>query len=351
LAMAAIFGLIGLRTLWLSFAQDLNFSKGDFNRDYRVDGADLGILLGVFGQINASADTDEDGSVTAIDLSKVLSNQGTTINDPNVAIPSAPGGLHATSVSYTATNIAWSASTSASGIARYNIYRNGTFLTSTTFLSHTDSSLSQSTSYTYTVSAVDNTGHESAQSSVVSIVTNTPKVAGPVADGLTLDVNAYQFSAYHKARLGWLNPENGVNYMQTAQPSQTIYKIGQSETMTGDGFPKLIRVPHRTIPGKTIDYLYLDFRQPYGFDANLATEAVTGVSIRHAYGLTIAIKPYLLDFHNATTDYYDAPLQPGEQFTDVKTGITIKVLEVIRGQYATVQITGMTMVPDPPYGT
>jgi hypothetical protein len=142
-----------------------------------------------------------------------------------------------------------------------------------------------------------------------------------------------------------------VNYMQTAQPSQTIYKIGQSETMTGDGFPKLIRVPHRTIPGKTIDYLYLDFRQPYGFDANLATEAVTGVSIRHAYGLTIAIKPYLLDFHNATTDYYDAPLQPGEQFTDVKTGITIKVLEVIRGQYATVQITGMTMVPDPPYGT
>jgi hypothetical protein len=228
--------------------------------------------------------------VTAIDLSKVLSNQGTTINDPNVAIPSAPGGLHATSVSYTATNIAWSASTSASGIARYNIYRNGTFLTSTTFLSHTDSSLSQSTSYTYTVSAVDNTSHESAQSSVVSIVTNTPKVAG-------------------------------------------------------------IRVPHRTIPGKTIDYLYLDFRQPYGFDANLATEAVTGVSIRHAYGLTIAIKPYLLDFHNATTDYYDAPLQPGEQFTDVKTGITIKVLEVIRGQYATVQITGMTMVPDPPYGT
>jgi hypothetical protein len=350
LTMVAIFGLIGAVTVWSSFAADINLSKGDLNKDGVVNASDLGILISAFGQNSAAADTDEDGAVTVIDLSKVLSNQGMTITAPASPLPSAPSNLHTTTVSYIGLNLAWNGSTAASGIARYNIYRNGVLLTNTTFLSHTDSHLSQGSSYTYTVSAVDNSGNESAQSTAVSATTAIVKPAPPAANDTTLNVRTFHFSAYHKARLGWLNPANGVEYVQTVRPGQTVYKIGQSETMDGTTYPKLVRVPHRVSGEITVDYLYLEFRQPYGFDATIYPEAVTGVSLRQSWGLKVPIKPYLLDTHaTASDDYFDAPMQPGEQFADVKSGVTIKVLGVIPGQYATVEITGQTQEPKPAY--
>ena len=47
---------------------------GDLNGDGLVDGADLGILLGAWGQSGGAADLNDDGTVDGADLGLLLSN-------------------------------------------------------------------------------------------------------------------------------------------------------------------------------------------------------------------------------------------------------------------------------------
>ena len=47
---------------------------GDLNDDGVVNGDDLGILLGAWGQPNSTADLNGDGTVDGIDLGELLAN-------------------------------------------------------------------------------------------------------------------------------------------------------------------------------------------------------------------------------------------------------------------------------------
>jgi len=95
--------------------------------------------------------------------------------------PSVPTGLvQDTSIPVTATSIdvKWNASTDnsgGSGLAGYKLYRNGTLLATlgSTTTSYIDFGLTASTSYTYTVSAFDNSGNNSAASTGVSVTTTS----------------------------------------------------------------------------------------------------------------------------------------------------------------------------------
>ena len=63
-------------------------------------------------------------------------------------------------------NVTWAASTDAVGVAGYQIYRNGTLVDVTTGpgLSYTDTGLTASTTYSYTVAAYNVGGKASQQS-------------------------------------------------------------------------------------------------------------------------------------------------------------------------------------------
>src|SRR5262249_50598665 len=78
----------------------------------------------------------------------------------------------------------WTASTDNVGVAGYKIYRNGTQVGTATGTTYTDTGLGSSTSYTYTVSAYDAAGNNSAQSAAVIGTTQTPQ-AGPVITSFT----------------------------------------------------------------------------------------------------------------------------------------------------------------------
>ena len=76
-----------------------------------------------------------------------------------------------------------------SGVAGYNVYRGGSKVNSAliTTTSYADTGLSPATQYSYTVSAVDNQGNESAPSSPPKLVTTGSGGGGggtfnPVAD-------------------------------------------------------------------------------------------------------------------------------------------------------------------------
>jgi chitinase len=111
--------------------------------------------------------------------------------------PTTPGTLTSPSKTTTSITLSWGASTDSggSGLAGYNIYRNGsatpthqTTGTSTTF---TDTGLSPNTTYTYTVRARDGAGNLSNASNQISVTTN------PIQPGGTRKVGYFtQWSVY-----------------------------------------------------------------------------------------------------------------------------------------------------------
>lgn len=109
--------------------------------------------------------------------------------------PTIPTNLSATAISTSAINLSWTASTDAVGVTGYRIYRNGTQVGTSATNSYSDSSLSPSTSYTYTVSAYDAVGNNSSQSSSSSATTQAVVVT-PLKGDLNLDhiVNSLDFS-------------------------------------------------------------------------------------------------------------------------------------------------------------
>lgn len=82
----------------------------------------------------------------------------------DVQPPSAPTNLNAVSASTSQIDLSWTASTDNVGVTGYKIYRNGSYLTSVTGTSYSNTGLSAGTSYTYYVKAYDAAGNESAAS-------------------------------------------------------------------------------------------------------------------------------------------------------------------------------------------
>lgn len=85
--------------------------------------------------------------------------------------PSAPTSLRSTGTTASSVSLAWNASTDNVGVTGYEVYRGGTRVGTPTGTTFTDSGLSASTSYSYTVKAKDAAGNLSAASNQISVTT------------------------------------------------------------------------------------------------------------------------------------------------------------------------------------
>ena len=156
-----------------------------------------------------SAQTNYSYRVSAVDNAGNQSAQGTassatTLACPDTTPPSAPTGLTAAASSCSQINLSWSASTDSggSGLKGYNIYRNGTFLKQVLApaTSTSDTGLSAQTGYSYTASAVDNAGNQSAQSTAASAT--TPSCTDTTPPSMPLGVFATAVSS-SQINLSW----------------------------------------------------------------------------------------------------------------------------------------------------
>ncbi|QWP77150.1 fibronectin type III domain-containing protein [Lysobacter sp. K5869] len=115
--------------------------------------------------------TDNEGASTTSSAANITVNAGT----PDTTAPSVPAGLAATSVTSSSINLSWSASTDnpgGSGVAGYDVYRDGTLVGSPTGTSFSNTGLTASTAYTFRVRARDNAGNASAQGTQISATTS-----------------------------------------------------------------------------------------------------------------------------------------------------------------------------------
>ena len=155
---------------------------------------------------------------------------------PDTTAPSTPAGLSASAVSESQINLSWSASTDNVAVTGYRVYRGGAPLTTvgnvTTYQNNTG--LTASTSYSYTVQAIDAAGNASGQSTVATATTLTKPTATGTAvltwDPVTV-ANLSGYRIYYGTASGtYLQPlgqgisvGNVLTYTVTGLTSGTTY--------------------------------------------------------------------------------------------------------------------------------
>ncbi|MBK8568781.1 MAG: fibronectin type III domain-containing protein [Nitrosomonadales bacterium] len=112
---------------------------------------------------------------------------------PDTTLPTVPVGLSATPISTTQINLSWTASTDNVGVTGYKVYRGAPWFGSPTTTSYTDTGLTASTSYSYTLAACDAANNCSAQSNPVSATTMPAATSSNVA---LASVGAVAFSTW-----------------------------------------------------------------------------------------------------------------------------------------------------------
>lgn len=85
--------------------------------------------------------------------------------------PSVPGGLKAGAVTASSVPLSWNAASDNVGVTGYRVQRNGLQIGSTTSTAYTDSGVSASTNYSYTVTALDAAGNVSGAGGPLSVST------------------------------------------------------------------------------------------------------------------------------------------------------------------------------------
>lgn len=128
-----------------------------------------------------------------------------TIPSSDTTAPSVPTGVTATAVSSSQINLTWVASTDNVGVTGYKIFRNAVQITTSSVTSYSDIGLSPSTTYTYTISAFDLAGNNSALSNPATATTqagaavlrqfNFTAPGGPTVSGYTNDDGTSLYSA------------------------------------------------------------------------------------------------------------------------------------------------------------
>jgi hypothetical protein len=109
---------------------------------------------------------------------------GSTPPPPDTTPPTAPTNLTATAAG-TQVNLTWTASTDNVGIAGYDVLRDGALIGTATSTGYTDTTVSPSTTYTYTVRARDAAGNVSSPSNAATVTTGvapTLLTFAPTAD-------------------------------------------------------------------------------------------------------------------------------------------------------------------------
>jgi chitodextrinase len=119
----------------------------------------------------------------------------------DTTVPSTPTGLSGSASSPSQINLGWTASTDNVAVTGYRVYRNGVLLaTLGNVIAHQNTGVSASTTYSYTVQALDAAGNASAQSTAV--IVTTPAAPDAVAPSTPTSLVATAISA-SRINLSW----------------------------------------------------------------------------------------------------------------------------------------------------
>ena len=149
--------------------------------------------------------------------------QATTSAQADTTPPTVPTGLTVTGTTVSTASLSWTASTDNVGVAGYKIYRAGAQVGTSTVTSYTDTGLSASTTYAYTVSAYDAAGNSSAQTAPASATTATASSGSysttfPLAENPIFEGGNWTNGG--TAGLDWTNVQTTPNFAFGSMPGE-----------------------------------------------------------------------------------------------------------------------------------
>jgi chitodextrinase len=165
--------------------------------------SDTTVIPGVQYSYTVSA-FDAAGNTSAQTSPVVVETSATSDLTP----PSVPANLQTSNVISTAVSLTWSASTDNVAVAGYRIFRGGTQVGTTSATSYTDTGLTASTAYTYTVAAYDSSNNLSAQSASIMVTTTSAAVISPT---LVQHTNSSQISTGTSVSASFASPTQAGN--------------------------------------------------------------------------------------------------------------------------------------------
>jgi hypothetical protein len=173
-------------------------------------------------------------------------------------------------------------------------------------------------------------GALSCQSGGVRVALSTNCTNQEYGDLFDVMGNGYDhFNSFHKGHLGWI-PAGNVATVTAGQ-----HTLSAMETAC-TGCLQVIRIPRGS------EYLYIEYRQPFGFDGYASTDpVVNGASLRLAPGFSPNQRTRLIDAQPTTTTVLDGALPLGSGFAD-GTGIHVETTAVAPGSLTVLVKTGYT---------
>lgn len=141
--------------------------------------------------------------------------------------PTVPTGLSSSSITTSSATISWNASSDNVGVTEYDIYKNGTYLASTSGTSYNVSGLSANTTYAFYVKAKDAAGNVSSASSSLNVTTLENQLSYCSSKG-----NDYSYEWIDYVALGGMTNSTAANggYADfTSKVAEVV--LGASETI------------------------------------------------------------------------------------------------------------------------
>jgi chitodextrinase len=231
---------------------------------------------------------------------------------PDTTPPSVPGSLTATAVSSSEIDLTWSASTDNVGVTGYKIYRNGStspLALVTTGTSYADKGLTAATTYTYTVSAYDAAGNESAQSALpVSATTLLTGSGGVYITDLT----------WTSATNGWGPVEKDMSNGESAAGD------GHEITVDGVKYTKGLGCHAKSVITYNLAGKYTSFLSDIGIDDEVLSEGGGGSVEFQVWGDGKKL------YDSGTTPYITSG-QPTQHVNVSVAGVNTLTLEVLVG--------------------
>lgn len=130
----------------------------------------------------------------------------TTMSPPDTEAPTAPAGLTAYDITETSVVLTWTASTDNVGVAGYNVYADGSVITTVPSTTANVTGLTPSTTYLFTVKAFDAANNESAASNSVYVTTLELLISYCTSQG-----NNSNLEYINRVQLGDINNLSGNN--------------------------------------------------------------------------------------------------------------------------------------------
>lgn len=145
---------------------------------------------------------------------------------PDTMAPSVPASLTATTVSSSRIDLAWSAATDNVGVTGYRVARGGAVIATVSGTTYADTGLAASTTYGYTVTALDAAGNASASSTSRSATTQAATAATTLLTTQTPAIAAASDG-------GGTNYELGMRFTSTSAGRITAVRFWKSANESG----------------------------------------------------------------------------------------------------------------------